>query len=75
MVTIFSQTLSALLHYSCRRCVPWYLHYFHLSVVVHVQLPDPKAKSFTTRTLQQAMLDTIATLNSYAEAACITEVS
>jgi glutamine amidotransferase len=40
-----------------------------------VQLPDPKAKSFTTRTLQRAMLDTIATLNQYAEEAAITEVS
>lgn len=40
----------------------------------HAQLPDPKAKSFTTRTLQQAMLDTIATLNLYAEEADITEV-
>jgi hypothetical protein len=72
-MTVFSQTLSALLHYYCRRYVPQYLHYFHLNV--YVQLPDPKAKSFTTRTLQQAMLDTIATLNLYADEAGITEVS
>jgi len=39
------------------------------------KLPDPKAKSFTTRTLQRAMLDTIATLNQYAEEAGITEPS
>lgn len=48
---------------------------FHLNIVVHAQLPDPKAKSFTTRSLQQAMLDTIATLNLYAEQAGITEVN
>jgi glutamine amidotransferase len=47
----------------------------HSNIYVHVQLPDPQAKSFTTRTLQQAMLDTIATLNLYAEEAGITEVS
>ncbi|KAJ8595922.1 N-terminal nucleophile aminohydrolase [Rhizopogon salebrosus TDB-379] len=39
------------------------------------KLPDPKAKSFTTRTLQRAMLDTIAALNQYAEEAGITEPS
>jgi glutamine amidotransferase len=43
-------------------------------MVAYAQLPDPKAKSFTTRILQQAMLDTIATLNQYAEDAGITEV-
>lgn len=37
------------------------------------KLPDPHAKSFTTKVLQQAVLDTIATLNNYAEEAGITE--
>lgn len=39
------------------------------------KLPDPHAKSFTTKVLQQAVLDTIATLNNYAEEAGITEPS
>ncbi|KAL4070902.1 N-terminal nucleophile aminohydrolase [Scleroderma citrinum] len=37
------------------------------------KLPDPHAKTFTVKVLQQAMLDTIATLNNYAEEASITE--
>ncbi|KAI6162151.1 N-terminal nucleophile aminohydrolase [Pisolithus thermaeus] len=39
------------------------------------KLPNPHAKSFTSKILQQAMLDTIAALNSYAEEAGITEPS
>ena len=38
------------------------------------QLPDAKAKSFTHQTLQRAMLDTIATLNNYADLAGTIEV-
>ncbi len=39
-----------------------------------LQLPDPNARTFTVPTLRKAMLDTIATLNKYAEEAGITEV-
>ncbi|KAF8922604.1 nucleophile aminohydrolase [Mucidula mucida] len=38
-------------------------------------LPDPNARTFTVPTLRKAMLDTIATLNKYAEEAGITEPS
>ena len=38
------------------------------------KLSDAKAKSFTHQTLQRAMLDTIASLNDYADLAGITEV-
>lgn len=39
-----------------------------------MQLPDPDARTFTPDVLRRAMLDTIASLNNYAEAAGITEV-
>lgn len=39
------------------------------------KLPDPNAKTFTPNVLKQAMFDTIASLNSYAEAFGITEPS
>jgi len=39
------------------------------------QLPDPNAKSFTPDILKKAMLETISTLNIFAEEAQITEVS
>ncbi|KAG8219768.1 hypothetical protein J3R82DRAFT_740 [Butyriboletus roseoflavus] len=39
------------------------------------KLPDAKAKLFTHQTLQRAMLDTIATLNNYADLAGIIEPS
>ncbi|KAF8846333.1 N-terminal nucleophile aminohydrolase [Paxillus ammoniavirescens] len=39
------------------------------------KLPDANAKSFSHQTLQGAMLDTIATLNNYADLAGITEPS
>ncbi|KAH7925210.1 N-terminal nucleophile aminohydrolase [Leucogyrophana mollusca] len=39
------------------------------------QLPDPNAKCFPPEVLKRAMLDTIATLNTYAEDAGITEPS
>jgi hypothetical protein len=37
-------------------------------------LPDASAKSFTSNTLKQAMLETISSLNKFAEEAHITEV-
>lgn len=40
-----------------------------------VQLPDPSAKSFTPDILKKAMLETISSLNVFAEEAHITEVS
>ncbi|KIK60983.1 hypothetical protein GYMLUDRAFT_43517 [Collybiopsis luxurians FD-317 M1] len=39
------------------------------------KLPDPSAKSFTTAMLRDAMFQTIASLNQYAEEAGITEPS
>ncbi|KIK05459.1 hypothetical protein K443DRAFT_675022 [Laccaria amethystina LaAM-08-1] len=39
------------------------------------KLPDPDAKTFTLETLRKAMLETIATLNTYAEECGITEPS
>ncbi|EGN92925.1 hypothetical protein SERLA73DRAFT_190285 [Serpula lacrymans var. lacrymans S7.3] len=39
------------------------------------KLPDPNASNFTYETLKKAMLETISTLNSFAEAAGITEPS
>lgn len=38
------------------------------------QLPDPNAGNFTLDILKQAMLETISTLNHFAEEASITEV-
>ncbi|KAF8642391.1 hypothetical protein AX16_009659 [Volvariella volvacea WC 439] len=38
------------------------------------KLPDPKAKRFTWKILQKAMLETIETLNDFADDAGITEV-
>ncbi|KAF9015116.1 nucleophile aminohydrolase [Cyathus striatus] len=39
------------------------------------KLPDPNARSFTPEVLRKAMLDTVASLNTYAEEAQITEPS
>ena len=40
-----------------------------------IQLPDPKARSFTPSVLQKAMLETIAHINALLEEHGITEVS
>ena len=39
-----------------------------------IQLPDSNAKNFSPAVLQQAMLDTIATLNEFSAEAGIAEV-
>jgi glutamine amidotransferase len=39
-----------------------------------MQLPEPSARSFTSNTLKQAMLETISSLNGFAEDAHIIEV-
>ncbi|KAJ6621695.1 nucleophile aminohydrolase [Mycena sp. CBHHK59/15] len=39
------------------------------------KLPDPDARTFTPEILRRAMLDTISSLNSFAEAAGVTEPS
>jgi hypothetical protein len=39
-----------------------------------IQLPDPNARTFTPDILRRAMLDTIASLNVFAEVAGVTEV-
>jgi hypothetical protein len=39
-----------------------------------VQLPDPNSKVFTLEGLKQAMLDTISSLNMFAEAEGVSEV-
>ncbi|KAJ7492665.1 N-terminal nucleophile aminohydrolase [Mycena latifolia] len=46
-----------------------------LFLLILKQLPDPNARTFTPDILRRAMLDTIASLNSLAEAAGVTEPS
>jgi glutamine amidotransferase len=45
-----------------------------LSNSFNFQLPESSAKSFTSNTLKQAMLETISSLNEFAEDTDITEV-